>query len=357
MPSIKGGGLEKNFFIISNFLAKKINSVSIITVNKEFKYKLNKKIKVISPKNNFWKNKTPYIKYIVCLFLLIKTLFKSKNYLLFSFQANWYAILIAKIFNLKVISRSNTAPQGWSKNSIKNFLYKQLLNLADEIIVNSIDFRKTLKKRFNVNAKCIYNPLNKKEIIKYSKEKINFNFFNSKKHLKIINVGRFTDQKNQILILKSFELLKNKIPIKLLLIGRGENLKYFKLFIKNNKLKNYIKIINFLDNPYRYIKLADVFILSSNFEGLPNVLLEAQCLKKIIISSNCPTGPKEILLNGKAGLMFEMNDYRALAKKIKYVYFNKKKIDNKVQIGSKNLYRFSESKNLNQYLDLILKYI
>jgi hypothetical protein len=55
--------------------------------------------------------------------------------------------------------------------------------------------------------------------------------------------------------------------------------------------------------------------------------------------------------------MFKMNDYRALAKKIKYVYFNKKKIDNKVQIGSKNLYRFSESKNLNQYLDLILKYI
>ena len=86
MPSIKGGGLEKNFFIISNFLAKKINSVSIITVNKEFKYKLNKKIKVISPKNNFWKNKTPYIKYIVCLFLLIKTLFKSKNYLLFLFK-------------------------------------------------------------------------------------------------------------------------------------------------------------------------------------------------------------------------------------------------------------------------------
>ena len=159
------------------------------------------------------------------------------------------------------------------------------------------------------------------------------------------------------MILKSFELLKNKIPIKLLLIGRGENLKYFKLFIKNNKLENYIKIINFLDNPYRYIKLADVFILSSNFEGLPNVLLEAQCLKKIIISSNCPTGPKEILLNGKAGLMFKMNDYRALAKKIKYVYFNKKKIDNKVQIGSKNLHRFSESKNLNQYLDLILKYI
>ena len=78
----------------------------------------------------------------------------------------------------------------------------------------------------------------------------------------------------------------------------------------DNNLNDSVKIINFLDNPYPIIKKSDIFILSSNFEGLPNVLLEAQTLKIPIISSNCPTGPKEILLNGKAGILFKLNSQK-----------------------------------------------
>ena len=70
-------------------------------------------------------------------------------------------------------------------------------------------------------------------------------------------------------------------------------------YIINYNLKKYVKLKNFTDNPFRLIKESDIFILSSNYEGLPNVLLEAVCLKKLIISTKCPTGPKEILLNGK----------------------------------------------------------
>ena len=80
-----------------------------------------------------------------------------------------------------------------------------------------------------------------------------------------------------------------------------------------------ILLINGINNPYPYIKHCDIFLLSSNYEGLPNVLLEAQCFKKIIISTKCPTGPQEILLNGKAGIFFKMNDFKDLSKKIIYV--------------------------------------
>ena len=97
IPHIRGGGVEKNFFIITNFLAKKINNITVITVNKEFKNKLNKNIKIISPINDKWKNSSIYIKYIISILLLIKTLFNDKNYLILSFQANWYAIIISKI--------------------------------------------------------------------------------------------------------------------------------------------------------------------------------------------------------------------------------------------------------------------
>ena len=73
-------------------------------------------------------------------------------------------------------------------------------------------------------------------------------------------------------------------------------------FIEDNNLKNYVKLKDFIDNPFRLIKESDIFILSSKYEGLPNVLLEAACLKKLIISTKCPTGPKEILSNGKGDL-------------------------------------------------------
>ena len=93
------GGVEKNFFLITNYLAKKLNNnVSVITVNKEFTKKLNKKIKIISQKSNKWEKSTMYTKYTISLFLLIKTLISDRNYLIFSFQANWYAIIITKLF-------------------------------------------------------------------------------------------------------------------------------------------------------------------------------------------------------------------------------------------------------------------
>ena len=357
IPHINVGGVEKNLFLIANYLAKKIDNISIITVNKKFTKNLNKKIKIISPKSRTWEDSSMYTKYIISILLLINTLKSDRNYLVFSFQANWYAIIISKLFGIKIVTRSNTAPQGWSGSVIKKFFYKLVINLADKIIVNSNEFKDSLKKYFNVNSACIYNPLNKSKILKLSKSIKKFDFFKSDKYLKIINIGRFTDQKNQLLILKSIKYLKKKIPIKLLIIGRGRNYKNLKNYINQNNLKKNVMLKKFVSNPYPYLRLSNVFILSSNYEGLPNVLLEAQYFKKIIISTKCPTGPKEILLNGKAGIFFKMNNYKDLSKKITYVYKNKSKLKTKVKTGYKYLYRFDEDKNLDMYYQIILKYL
>jgi glycosyltransferase involved in cell wall biosynthesis len=356
IPHIGGGGVEKNFFLLSNFLSKKINSLTVITINKEFKKNLDKRIHIISPKSDRWKNSHTYMKYLICIVLLIKTLLANRQYLILSFQANWYSIIISKLFFVKVVSRSNTAPEGWSNNKIKKILYKFVLNLADEIIVNSLEFKKSIKKKFNISSICIYNPIDKDNVIKKSRETLQFNFF-KKNELKLINVGRCTDQKNQILILKAIKHLNDKIPLKLLIAGRGEEFKKLKSYIKSNNLKKNIKLLDFIQNPYKYINKADVVILSSNYEGLPNILLEAQCLKKIILSTQCPAGPKEILLSGKAGTFFKMNDYKDLAKKICFINDNKAKIKKKTEIGYKNLKRFNQETNLNRYYLVLKKYL
>ena len=134
-----------------------------------------------------------------------------------------------------------------------------------------------------------------------------------------------------------------------------KSLKKIKKFIKENKLKNQIKILKNIDNPFPYIRKSNIFILTSLYEGLPNVLLEAITLKKYIISSDCPTGPKEILNYGKGGTLFKTGDSDDLCKKIIKMNFNKKNIINKIKYSSKHLRRFDKMKNLNKYLNLLDK--
>ena len=150
---------------------------------------------------------------------LLKLILSRKEISVFSFQANLYCIILCKIFKIKIVIRSNSSPTGWSKNSLKKFVFKYLLGLADKVIVNSIDFKKQFKVLFNINAKCIYNPLNKSEILKYSKEPIKFPFYKkNKKILRIITIGRFTDQKDHQTLLKSLNEIKDKIDFKLLIL-------------------------------------------------------------------------------------------------------------------------------------------
>ena len=116
--------------------------------------------------------------------------------------------------------------------------------------------------------------------------------------------------------------IKNKLKFRLLIIGEGKNKKKIINYIKTNNLNNNIKVLDYKKNPFKYINLSNIFILSSIYEGLPNVLLEAICLKKFVISSNYPTGPAEILNDGKGGLLFKVQDHNDLAKKIIfYSYF------------------------------------
>ena len=356
MPSIEGGGVEKNLFIIANYLSSRDNNVKLITASEGFDKKF-KNIDIIKPKLNFLKNISRKLKYLICLLELLTLIFSGKEIIVFSFQANLYCIILCKIFKTKIVVRSNSSPSGWSKNLLKKVIFKYLLGLADKVIVNSIDFKKQFKILFNINAKCIYNPLNRSEILKFSKEYVGLPFYQkNKKSLKIITIGRFTDQKDHLTLLRSLNKIKDKIDFKLLIIGRGINKNKMINYIKKNNLKNNVKILPFQNNPFKYLKISDLFILTSKFEGLPNVLLEAAVLKKFIISTNCPTGPREILQDGKGGFLFKVGDFESLSQKILNYHQNKKKLKSKINHNYKNLVRFDSNINLQKYYTEIKKH-
>ena len=114
-------------------------------------------------------------------------------------------------------------------------------------------------------------------------------------------------------------------------------------------------MINFKENPYPFISKSDLLILSSKFEGSPNVLPEAIFLKKFVISSDCPSGPREILDNGQGGELFKVGDYLMLSKKIKFFIKNRKKMNSKKIYAFKRLKRFDYQKRLDDYLNVIIK--
>ena len=354
MPSIEGGGVEKNLFLISNYLSKKFKNLSVISTSYKFKKRFKKKIRLIGPKINFLDDLGRLIKYLVCSLYLLLEILKNKNSLIISFQGNIFAILISKLMNKKVIIRANSAPVGWINSSFKKYFFRIIYSCADLIIVNSKSFKKDFEKLFSLKTMYIYNPLNKKEILNMSKKKIN-KIFKKKESLKIINIGRLVDQKNQILLLKVLNSLKKIVNFKLIIIGNGKYKKSLENFAKKNNIFNSIKIINYTKNPYPYIKSSDIMIHTAKYEGLPNVLLETQLLKKLIISSNCPTGPQEILCNGKAGILFKNNNHIDLKKKIIFYLKNKNRLKQKIEYGYKKLSRFDLDTNLYKYFLSIKK--
>ena len=155
----------------------------------------------------------------------------------------------------------------------------------------------------------------------------------------------------------SVKKLSKFIKCKLVIIGRGYKEKKLRKYILENNLQKIIKLVGYKENPESYIKISDVFVLTSIYEGLPNVLIESLYLKKYIISSDCPTGPKEILNNGQYGGLFKVGDYNQLFKLLKNFSNKSKKIKYKINQGYKSLVRFDHKNNCRKYFQIISEHL
>ena len=346
IPSIEGGGVEKNLFLLIKYLSKDFKKIYIITANKIINN--SKKIKFICPGTNYWNDKSRLLKNIICIYLLIKN-FWSTKVVIVSFQSNLTSILLSKIFNFRVLIRLNTSVKKYIDNTLKKIIFKFFYSLSDVIIVNSKSFQNELNK-INLKSYLIYN------LNIYEKKRKSLNFFKNFKGLKILNIGRLVEQKDQITLIKSLEILKKKkINFRCCIIGRGLLEKFLKTEIVKLNLNKNIKLVGFKNKAEHYLPESDIFVLSSKFEGLPNVLIESQKYGIPIISSNCPTGPNEILMNGKLGELFPVGNYITLADKLFNFSKDKKILKLKSSNAKKYLKRFDPVINSKKYSKLILK--
>lgn len=348
-PSIESGGADKNLFVITNFLSK-YKDISLVTSSVKYKNRF-KNIEFISPKSTFFETFGRKTKTLISLVYLIKTIIFKKKVLIFSFQSNLISILVCKFFFKKIITRSNSFPNNWTNNTFKKYIFKKIYQLSDHCIVNSLQTKKYFFEHYHIKSTCIYNPLNKNEIKELSRRKV-YNIY-SKNILKIINVGRLSEEKDHLTFIKALSLLKNKIKFEAIIVGKGFLKNKINNLVKNYGLKKQVKLIGYKKNPYPYIRQCDFLILTSKHEGLPNILLEAIILKKFVISSDCVSGPKEILSNGRGGGLFNVGNYKELSNQILFYYKNPNKYKKKILYSYNSMNRFNFNLNLKKYLKVI----
>ena len=186
----------------------------------------------------------------------------------------------------------------------------------------SKDLKKILSKNYGVNKSRIlpiYNGIDFEKVLEMSKEKIDLHqdLFNDPKIFKFINIGRLSGEKGTRYLIEAFSEVSQQIPNSMLFIlGEGQERPDLEGLIKSKSLEKKIFLLGYLRNPFKYLSKSDILVLPSLYEGLPYTLVEALVCKVPIISTNCPTGPIEILEKGKYGILAKVADSNDLADKM-----------------------------------------
>lgn len=191
-------------------------------------------------------------------------------------------------------------------NSLKD--QEQAYNRMNSIVFVSNGARDTFNSIFKidsrVNLMVLYNTVDKKSIEQKSKE---YTIDKPKGKTVFINVGRLVDAKQQIRLLEAANIIKKQSQLfEIWILGEGPLRNQLEEYIGSNDLRTYVKLMGNQSNPYTYLASSDVFVLTSRQEGYPMVICEAFCLSKPVISTDI-IGPREVLDNGKYGLMVSEN--------------------------------------------------
>ena len=199
--------------------------------------------------------------------------------------------------------------------------------LADEIIAVSDGAADDLSISTRIprdQIQVVYNPIITPEMDLKSRENLDHPWFKPGEPPVILAVGRLTSQKDYPLLIRAFARVRQAIPVRLLILGEGPERNELTSLINQLGLEDDISMPGFVHNPYAFMAHASVFVLSSRWEGLPTVLAEALYCGAPLVSTDCPSGPREILQNGRFGKLVPVGDVDCLADAIQDTLKNKR---------------------------------
>ncbi len=226
-------------------------------------------------------------------------------------------------FKIFLRSVTNISKQLENRNFFKRVLVnrelKHTYRMADGIIAVSDGVAEDISKITNLprdDISVIPNPVITPDIMDLAKQPIDHDWFCSGKPPVIIGIGRLGRPKNFSLLVKAFAEVRKSIPCRLVILGNGRRRERLLRLARRLKVDNDFWSPGFIENPYPYIVNSRIFVLSSLWEGSPNALTESLALGIPVVSTDCPSGPREILQDGRYGQLVPLNDVTAMAQAI-----------------------------------------
>ncbi len=233
-----------------------------------------------------------------------------------------WARLLARVPTRVIVSEHNTLSSSTNgSSSLRDRLIPWLIRCfypwAEGIIAVSRGVAEDLAVAAHLpleRIQVIYNPIVRPELIERAGAPLDHPWFEPGQPPVFIGIGRLREQKDFATLINAFAQIRRERPCRLLIFGEGPDRPRIEALVRRLGLENDIALPGYDTNPYAYLRRAAAFVLSSRWEGLPTVLIEALVCGVPVISTDCPSGPREILEGGRYGQLVPVGDAPALAR-------------------------------------------
>lgn len=320
LPSLEGGGAERVMSILANGFAARGHKVDLVLVSAHGPY-----ISKISPHVRIVELGSGTVSRSIIALTRYMRREQPKALLAALSHANVIAIIAHALAGSRarlVVSErlSLSAARKYSRgfrDRIIRALMRITYHRADRIVVVASAMIRELHEYLNLptdRIQCIYNPVVDNGLVAAAEEPCTHPWMRPGEVTPVILAcGRLTEQKDFTTLLEAFRIVRARRPVRLIVLGEGEERAALLAQAEIGGMAADISLPGFAANPFAFMKRADVFVLSSIYEGMPGALIQAMACGAPVVSTNCPTGPDEILEHGKWGYLVEMRDPNAMA--------------------------------------------
>jgi len=353
LPSLRGGGVERVMLNLARGFVERGFSVDLVLVNAEGPYlkEVPIEVRVINLSSRRVLTSMPGL---VCYLYRERPTVMLSAMVHANLVAIWASLITRK--TRIVVSVHNTISQRMNLSSIKSKLWIMLIRIFFPFAKSVVFVSEAAKNDFLLVTKLdpnhvnvIYNPVVTPELIDKARESLQHPWFELGEPPVFLAIGRLTKEKDFTTLINAFTQVRKELRARLIILGEGKMRQQLENIVMKFNVEDDVCLPGFVKNPYAYMSRAKVFVLSSETEGLPTVLIEALAIGISVVSTDCPSGPAEILNHGEYGLLVPVGDVKSLANAM-LVSLQSEVVDRE---GRRSLSEFSLDEITTQYLEVL----